>query len=96
MSPNETDDCQNIHVNVSQSELQQIIRETVNETLGRLGIYSEDAREMQKDMLFVRRLRATNEKIQQKTFFAILGAIVTAFIGIFLFGIITWIRSVVK
>ena len=54
---------------------------TVDETLTKLGIEPTDHREMQEDMIFLRRLRNTSETVKSRSIVVLVGTIITGMIA---------------
>ncbi|MEM7617454.1 MAG: hypothetical protein AAF195_03640 [Pseudomonadota bacterium] len=62
----------------NQDEMRKIIKESVQETLFGLGFDISDMREMQKDLLHLRKIRTGSEELSKKTRATILGVTVTS------------------
>jgi len=72
---------------LSREDLREIIKETVDETLVRLGVASDDPLDMQRDFQFLREFRLATEKVKTKGMFAAVGAIVVAILGVLWMGL---------
>jgi hypothetical protein len=65
-----------------QDDIRDLIKETVDETLIRLGVASDDPLDMQRDFQFLREFRTSTEKIKSKGILAAIGLIVAALLGV--------------
>lgn len=72
-----------------QSRIKRIRRESVLDTLESLGFDVDDVNEMQKDALFLRRMRKASETTQAKLW----AAIMTLLVGILGSLATLWIQS---
>lgn len=63
-------------------ELKDIISDTVNETLIKLGVDIKNPVELQKDFAHLRAWRESSEELKQKGLLALVGIIVTGFAGL--------------
>lgn len=80
-------------IEMTRDELRELIGEAVDETLVKLGIEAEDHKEMQADMLFLRKLRKTHETVQGRALITLVGTLVTGTIGLVILGIVKWIQG---
>lgn len=67
-------------------EVRKIVRQTVAETLVRLGLDHDDPIEMQRDMQHVRRWRMATESLRQKGFLTAMGISITGAAGLLWLG----------
>ena len=81
-------------VTLTLDQLKEVVGDTVDETLTRLGIEADDHRDMQADMLFLRKLRKTHEAVQNKALVVLVGTLVAGTIGLIIMGIVSWVRSI--
>jgi hypothetical protein len=65
---------------MTETQLREVIRETVKETLVQYGMETSDPTDVQKDLAFVRRCRTYSEQIGSKIVCVAVGAIVL-FVG---------------
>lgn len=66
---------------LSEKEIQDIVDKAIEAYLVRMGIESEDPRDMQSDMIFIRKFRQTTEAISSKIVMVIVGVATLAGIG---------------
>ena len=78
---------------LTRDELREVIQETVRETLTELGIDSEHALEMQRDMSFLRDLREARDSAAARTLVVAVGILLTAMIGALALGVKQWLTG---
>lgn len=76
---------------LTRQELEELCDKVVDNALIKLGIESQDHREMQEDMIFLRKLRAAHEAVTRKKMILSLGLIFTVTITLLALGIKAWI-----
>lgn len=62
---------------LSKEEVQQVVTESVRQTLIQLGISGDDPIEMQKDMRHLREWRTSMENIHRRSLLAMIGIAIT-------------------
>lgn len=67
---------------MSDEELRQLVRSTVNETLLGLGLESSNPLALQRDLQFLRQWRQSTEAVRTKAMITVVGFVVTAVCGI--------------
>lgn len=73
---------------LSEQEVESAVEEGVKKALIALGINHENAIDTQEDMAYLRRLRKGSQALTSKVAFTVIGAIVTAIIGLIVAGFI--------
>ena len=76
---------------MTREELRDVIRDTVDETLTRLGLETDDPREMQLDFAHLRSTRLTLEQAQKRGMLVLVGVFVTALITLIYLGFRDWL-----
>ena len=71
-------------VEIKEKEVVEIVEKTVEQTLTKMGLNSEQVHEAQKDFLYLREQRELHEKISVRVRFIIIGFIVTGAITLLL------------
>lgn len=74
-------------IELTKSELRELVRETVNETLTSLGVQHDSPLEMQRDFRYLREWRMTTDRVKIKTIVTIIvtvtsGAIAAIWMGL--------------
>jgi hypothetical protein len=59
-----------------EKEVKEIVSKTVDETLAKMGLNSEEIYEAQKDFMYLREQRKLHEKISLRVRFIIIGFII--------------------
>jgi hypothetical protein len=60
-----------------EKEVKEIVSKTVDETLAKMGLNSEEIYEAQKDFMYLREQRKLHEKISLRVRFIIIGFIIS-------------------
>lgn len=66
---------------MTETQLREVIRETVKETLVQYGMETSDPTDVQKDLAFVRRCRTYSEQVGSKVVCVVVGMIVVGIAG---------------
>jgi hypothetical protein len=66
---------------MTETQLREVIRDTVKETLVQYGMESSDLTDVQKDLAFVRRCRTYSEQIGSKVVCVVVGLVVVGIVG---------------
>ncbi len=74
---------------MTEAEIKNIVETTVNQVLESFGLEGEDRKELQADLLHLRRWRKSIEQTQTYAFKTIITVIVTGFLGALWLGIKT-------
>ena len=61
---------------MTENEVKEIVSKTVDETLAKMGLNSEEIYEAQKDFMYLREQRKLHEKISLRVRFIIIGFII--------------------
>jgi hypothetical protein len=84
---NRTESKETVMVEIKEKEIVEIVEKTVEQTLAKMGLNSEEIYEAQKDFMYLREQRELHEKISVRVRFIIIGFIVTGAITLLLLGI---------
>lgn len=76
---------------MNPDEIQQLIRETVHETLTGLGFDPDEPIEAQRDMQFIRDWRRASESVKSKALVTVIGILVCGTAGALILGLKTLI-----
>lgn len=79
-------------VEIDPEELRKVIRETVHETLLRMGFDAQQAQRIQADMLYLRRIREGSEDMVRR----VRASIITVLVSTVLFLLWQAVRDVLK
>ena len=71
---------------LTREQTQQLIAESVRQTLIQLGVESESPLEMQKDFQHLRNWRLSGEEIKRKSIIALIGLFLTGLAGLIALG----------
>ena len=74
---------------MTENEVKQIVSKTVDETLAKMGLNSEEIYEAQKDFMYLREQRKLHEKISLRVRFIIIGFIISGAIALLVLGVKT-------
>lgn len=74
---------------MTEAEVKKIVETTVNTVLQSFGLEGEDRKELQADLLHLRKWRKSVEQAQSYTFKAVITIIATGFVGAVWMGIKT-------
>ena len=72
---------------MTENEVKEIVSKTVDETLAKMGLNSEEIYEAQKDFMYLREQRKLHEKISLRVRFIIIGFIISGAIGLLVLGV---------
>ena len=72
-----------------ENEVKEIVSKTVDETLAKMGLNSEEIYEAQKDFMYLREQRKLHEKISLRVRFIIIGFIISGAIALLVLGVKT-------
>jgi hypothetical protein len=67
---------------VTEHEIRRIIAETVNETLTRLGVDTEDPLEFQRDLQHLRAWRESVATVKQQSLVTVVGILIAGALGL--------------
>lgn len=81
-------------ITVTDKELKAIVADAIEETLTKLGMDTSEVHDTQRDLLFLRELRETHEKIKSKAIVTLIGFIVLATMTLLILGFKSWIPGV--
>ena len=70
-----------------EKEVKDIVSKTVDETLAKMGLNSEEIYEAQKDFMYLREQRKLHEKISLRVRFIIIGFIISGAIPLLVLGL---------
>ena len=71
---------------MTENEVKEIVSKTVDETLAKMGLNSEEIYEAQKDFMYLREQRNLHEKISLRVRFIIIGFIISGAIALLVLG----------
>ena len=74
---------------MTEDEVKEIVSKTVDETLAKMGLNSEEIYEAQKDFMYLREQRKLHEKISLRVRFIIIGFIISGAIALLVLGVKT-------
>ena len=74
---------------MTENEVKEIVSKTVDETLAKMGLTSEEIYEGQKDFMYLREQRKLHEKISLRVRFIIIGFIISGAIALLVLGVKT-------
>ena len=74
---------------MTENEVKEIVSKTVDETLAKMGLNSEEIYEAQKDFMYLREQRKLHEKISLRGRFIIIGFIISGAIALLVLGVKT-------
>ena len=74
---------------MTEHEVKEIVSKTVDETLAKMGLNSEEIYEAQKDFMYLREQRKLHEKISLRVRFIIIGFIISGAIALLVLGVKT-------
>ena len=74
---------------MTENEVKEIVSKTVDETLAKMGLNSEEIYEAQKDFMYLREQRKLHEKISLRVRFIIIGFILSGAIALLVLGVKT-------
>ena len=74
---------------MTEKEVKEIVSKTVDETLAKMGLNSEEIYEAQKDFMYLREQRKLHEKISLRVRFIIIGFIISGAIALLVLGVKT-------
>ena len=74
---------------MTENEVKEIVSKTVDETLAKMGLNSEEIYEAQKDFIYLREQRKLHEKISLRVRFIIIGFIISGAIALLVLGVKT-------
>jgi|TARA_R100000700_G_C3175987_1_gene150897 hypothetical protein len=74
---------------MTENEVKEIVSKTVDETLAKMGLNSEEIYEAQKDFMYLREQRKLHEKISLRVRFIIIGFIISGAIALLVLGVKT-------
>ena len=74
---------------MTENEVKEIVSKTVDETLAKMGLNSEEIYEAQKDFMYLREQRKLHEKISLRVRFFIIGFIISGAIALLVLGVKT-------
>ena len=74
---------------MTENEVKKIVSKTVDETLAKMGLNSEEIYEAQKDFMYLREQRKLHEKISLRVRFIIIGFIISGAIALLVLGVKT-------
>ena len=77
---------------LSVSEIKEVTKEAVLETLTLMGLETDDPIELQKDHSFLRELRNTHEAVKRKGLVALVGAVVLGACTFIVFLLREWLN----
>lgn len=80
-------------INITEDELRQIVRTTVEEVLTKIGVDHSDPGEMQRDFTHLRDWRKSVDKARDVGFMTALGIIVTGLLGALWLGFTTMVNG---
>ena len=72
---------------MTEAEIKTVVETTVNTVLQSFGLDGEDRKELQADLLHLRKWRKSVEQAQSYTFKAVITVIATGFVGAVWMGI---------
>ena len=72
---------------LSREQTQDLIAESVRQTLIQLGVESENPLEMQRDFQHLRNWRKSGEEIKRKSILVVVGTFLTGLIGLIWLGL---------
>ena len=72
---------------MTEKEVKEIVSKTVDETLAKMGLNSEEIYEAQKDFMYLREQRKLHEKISLRVRFIIIGFIISGAITLLVLGL---------
>lgn len=78
---------------LSREELRELMHDAVVDAMSTLGIDARNPMDVQKDMLFIRELRLTTEKIKSRTILTLVGIVIAAAAGATWLGFKTLLGS---
>ena len=73
---------------MTENEIKDVVEKTVDETLAKMGLNSEEIYEAQKDFMYLREQRKLHEKISLRVRFIIIGFIISGAIALLVLGFI--------
>jgi|TARA_R100000005_G_C4959973_1_gene177058 hypothetical protein len=71
---------------MTENEIKDVVEKTVDETLAKMGLNSEEIYEAQKDFMYLREQRKLHEKISLRVRFIIIGFIISGAIALLVLG----------
>ena len=74
---------------MTENEVKEIVSKTVDETLAKMGLNSEEIYEAQKDFMYLREQRKLHEKISLRVRFIIIGFIISGARALLVLGVKT-------
>ena len=74
---------------MTENDVKEIVSKTVDETLAKMGLNSEEIYEAQKDFMYLREQRKLHEKISLRVRFIIIGFIISGAIALLVLGVKT-------
>ena len=74
---------------MTENEVKEIVSKTVDDTLAKMGLNSEEIYEAQKDFMYLREQRKLHEKISLRVRFIIIGFIISGAIALLVLGVKT-------
>ena len=74
---------------MTENEVKEIVSKTVDETIAKMGLNSEEIYEAQKDFMYLREQRKLHEKISLRVRFIIIGFIISGAIALLVLGVKT-------
>ena len=80
-------------VTLTREELQNLVRQSVHETLTSLGIDSDDPMEMQRDFKWLREFRQSAGSLKQKSVWAIIFTLISGGGALLVMGLKTLLSS---
>ncbi len=72
---------------MTENEIRRIVAETVDQTLTRLGVDTENPLEFQRDLQHLREWRTSVAQIKQQGFIAAVGVIIMGALGLMWLGL---------
>lgn len=80
-------------ITLTKEQLSELMKETVNETLIKIGVEANHPLEMQKDFAHLRDVRESTEAIKRKGLLIAVGILTSACLGVAWVGIKTALQS---
>ncbi|MCS3690966.1 hypothetical protein ABIF26_006473 [Bradyrhizobium elkanii] len=74
---------------MTEAEIKTVVETTVSNVLANLGLDAQDRKELQADLIHLRKWRKSVEQAQSYTFKAVITVIATGFVGAVWMGIKT-------
>lgn len=78
---------------LSAQDVSSLVAQAVRQTLIQLGVDAQNPLEMQRDFQYLRQWRKAQAELKTKGLLALLGIVLSGFIGLLLLGIRDWFRG---